>query len=114
MVALLVVDDEQPLREIIADLLSDEGFEVRTACNGREALELHAVAPADLILSDVMMPQLDGVNLVRTLRERGDLTPMVLMSAAPRPVLPDGVGWVSKPFEIEEMIATITAFGRTG
>ena len=105
--AILVVDDEPTLRDLMTDILIDEGYLVRSAPDGVAALELHASAPADVIVSDIMMPRLDGFGLVRVLRDRGDLTPMVLMSAAPRPLLPAGIGWVPKPFDIDEVIAMI-------
>lgn len=104
---ILVADDEMDLREILMDVLRDAGFDVRSSPDGHAALELHTAVPADVILSDMMMPNLDGLGLVQALRERGDHTPFVLMSAAPRPPLPDGISWVAKPFDVETVIATV-------
>src|SRR5215204_7581991 len=74
---ILVVDDDRPIAEVLADLLCDEGYDVRTAYDGQAALREIERQPVDLILSDVSMPKLDGPSLVRRLRERGDSTPVI-------------------------------------
>jgi len=79
--SILVVDDEPGILYALALAFSSEGYLVRTAANGREALRLHAESPADVIISDVMMPILSGHELIRELRGRND-TPVILMSAA--------------------------------
>jgi CheY-like chemotaxis protein len=62
------VDDERPVREILAQALEDSGYRVQQAYHGRQALELIAQQPPDLVLSDVMMPLLGGVELCQTLK----------------------------------------------
>ena len=111
--AVLVVDDELPLRQILADILTDEGFDVRSAPDGQAALTLHHETPADVILSDMMMPRLDGLGLVAALRESNDPTPIVLMSAAPRPPLPDGIAWIAKPFDLDAVVEAVTRSARS-
>jgi DNA-binding response OmpR family regulator len=108
--AILVVDDEPSIASALAMVLVDEGHTVRIAQNGAEAVALLTRQPADLIVSDVMMPMLDGLTLVRHLRRRGDRTPVVLMTAAPSRVtkLP-GVRLVPKPFDLDEMLEIISA-----
>ena len=107
---ILVVDDEPILRESLAALLMDEEFAVETAGDGRAALELHERVPVDLIVSDVMMPRLDGYALVAELREHGDQTPVILVSAAGRPAcsLP-GVSVLGKPFNLDTMLSLVAS-----
>lgn len=105
---ILVVDDEPSIASALELVLADEGHTVRTARNGAEAVALLTRQTVDLILSDVMMPEVDGLTLVRHLRRRGDRTPVVLMSAAPSRVvgLP-GVRLVPKPFDIDELLEVV-------
>src|SRR5436190_8227425 len=65
---ILVVDDETLIRESLAELLADEGFEVLQAADGRAAYNVAARQPVDLVLSDVRMPEMDGVTLLGELR----------------------------------------------
>ncbi|MCC6791637.1 MAG: response regulator [Thermomicrobiales bacterium] len=106
--AILVVDDEPSIASALAIVFSDEGHVVHTARDGAEAVALLTRQSVDLIVSDVMMPTIDGLTLVRHLRRRGDRTPVVLMSAAPSRVAPiPGVRLVSKPFDIDEMLDVV-------
>lgn len=109
VVSILIVDDQPTLRESLAALFADEGFSVRTAEDGLEALLLQRQRPSDLILSDVNMPLVEGPDLVAELRDAGDQTPVVLMSAADMPVcdLP-GVRSLPKPFDLETVLALAT------
>lgn len=113
---ILIVDDEPILATVLAELLDSEGFVVRTAPNGAVALAEHTRLPADVILSDVMMPVVDGPTLVNELRRRGDSTPVVLLSAAPqRGERPPNVPFVPKPFDIDELLRVLnTVLMRSG
>ena len=106
---VLVVDDEPAIREVIATLLEDEGYLVRHAKDGLEALDAINGNRIDLIVSDVVMPRLDGASLVRRLRRRGHLTPVVLMSAVYADVDLPGVRFVPKPFEIDRLLGTVAS-----
>lgn len=102
---ILVVDDEPTIQQSLALLLDEEGFIVRCATNGAEALSHHVQDPADVIISDVMMPELDGIRLVNELRGRGDGTPILLMSA----VVPNlgklpAVRFIAKPFDVNTLL----------
>ena len=106
---VLVVDDEPAIREVIATLLEDEGYLVRHAKDGLEALDAIDGSQIDLIVSDVVMPRLDGASFVRRLRRRGHLTPVVLMSAVYADVDLPGVRFVPKPFEIDRLLGTVAS-----
>ena len=106
---VLVVDDEPAIREVIATLLEDEGYLVRHAKVGLEALDAINGDQIDLIVSDVVMPRLDGASLVRKLRRLGHLMPVVLMSAVYADVDLPGVRFVPKPFEIDRLLAVVAS-----
>jgi CheY-like chemotaxis protein len=109
MPTVLVVEDEPTIRELMAILLEEEGYAVRQAADGLEALETVEQYPVDLILSDVKMPRLDGASLARQLRERGDLIPVVLMSAVYAEVDLAGVRFLRKPLNCEHLLDIIAA-----
>jgi len=115
---VLVVDDEPALRSALAQLLAEEGWQVLTAPNGEAALATQLATPADLIISDVMMPVVDGHQLVRALRARGDETPVILMSALARgsdhAIPPGFAGVIPKPFDpltLPQQIRAILGMG---
>ena len=82
---------------------------MRTAQDGHAALAEVERQPPDLVVSDVMMPGLDGAALHRELRARGHRLPVVLFSAAHHPRLPSDVPFLAKPFEIERLLAVVAA-----
>jgi CheY-like chemotaxis protein len=107
MSTVLVIDDESPIVDLLVDIIEDRGLTALRASNGAEGLVLARAAHPDLIISDVMMPALDGYALVDALRSEPDLadTTVILMSAAfPRvgkhasERLADG--YLRKPFDI--------------
>jgi two-component system response regulator MprA len=114
---VLVVEDEPVIRELMAILLEDEGYAVRQAIDGLQALEMLEQHAVDLILSDVKMPRLDGASLVHRLRSRGDAIPVVLMSAVYAEVDLPGVRFLRKPVNCEHLLTVIAAalreIGRT-
>lgn len=111
MKTVLVVDDEPMIREVAADVLRDEGWAVRTARDGRAALEQLALGEVDLVVMDVMMPNLDGPGAYAAMRARDDLRgiPVVFMSAAVgRAKLdPTIAGHLDKPFDLDQLIAVV-------
>lgn len=105
---ILIVDDEPGIADALAMVLTEEGHTVLTARHGAEAVAMLTRGSVDLIVTDVMMPEIDGLTLVRHLRRRGDRTPVVLMSAAPLREQPlPGVRLISKPFDLDEMLAVV-------
>ncbi len=103
---VLIVDDERYIVDLLTDLLEEEGYSVKRAYDGVAALEAIDRQIPDLILADVMMPRLDGLALVGSLRERGLTIPIILMSAAVTPRYSD-VTFVPKPFDIDHVLHVI-------
>lgn len=81
---VLVVDDEPQVREIVATYLERDGFRVRTAATGAEALAELAIRRADLVILDLMLPGIDGLAVLKKLRESGDQVPVIVLSAKGR------------------------------
>jgi len=77
---VLVVDDDARQREALAEMVGSLGFTAITASDGREALDLHTEQPADLILTDLNMPGVDGYQLLRNMEERGFRTPVIVLT----------------------------------
>src|ERR1700678_3692450 len=77
---VLVVDDDPRQRSILAEMVGDLGFTAVTAADGVEAIDLQAAPPADIILTDLIMPRMDGFELLRTLEARGDRTPTIVLT----------------------------------
>ncbi|HMQ34673.1 MAG TPA: response regulator [Chloroflexaceae bacterium] len=112
MTTILVVEDEYAVAELLRDSLTEEGYTVLVCADGRAALETLAAQHVDLILSDVMMPRMDGRALVQALRAnpRYQATPIILMSAGHGNVDParDGFdAYISKPFNLYKLLATV-------
>jgi two-component system response regulator MprA len=104
---VLVVDDDPAIRELVAALLADEGWAVRTAADGLAALAATGTWHPDLVVTDVAMPRLDGLELLAHVRQQGDRTPFVLVSAgAPVPARP-GVWFVAKPFALDDLLLAV-------
>ena len=78
---ILVVEDEKHLNRIISEAVEDEGYSVDSCYNGVEALEYLACADYDVIILDVMMPKMNGLELVRRLRSEGNSTPVLFLTA---------------------------------
>ena len=118
---LLIVDDEANLRSMLKAALRHHGFEVSEAENGRLALEAVAETRPDLIVLDVMMPELDGFDVCRRLRAEGDHTPVLFLTAKDdtedkvRGLTLGGDDYLQKPFSLDELVARAEAIlRRTG
>jgi DNA-binding response OmpR family regulator len=104
---VFIVDDEAFIGQILVETLRDEGFRVSWAPSADEGLEHLARAPARLVLSDVMLPGMNGVEMLEQLRR---LDPVrrprcILMSAGPRPMdMPPDVPFLRKPFELDVVV----------
>ncbi len=112
---LLVVDDEPNIVELLSAALRYAGFEVATATSGNEALQVAERWKPDLLVLDVMLPDLDGFSVVRQLRGRRRAVPVVFLTAKDANedkvmgLTVGGDDYVTKPFSLEEMVARIRA-----
>jgi CheY-like chemotaxis protein len=110
MASILVVDDEVTLLELLANLMEDLGHKAFTASDGKQALKIVASEPIDLIISDIMMPVMDGLTFLRHLKENSAYQDIkvILMSAAPlrqENIQPDK--YMPKPYNLDDMEAAV-------
>jgi two-component system OmpR family response regulator len=115
---LLVVEDEPTLRELLSATLRFAGFTVASATTGAEAIALSGSQAPDLVLLDVMLPDMEGFDVIRRLRARGHPVPVLFLTARDAPedkvngLTLGGDDYVTKPFDLEELIARIRAILR--
>ena len=115
---ILFAEDEPALREVTVKRLKAEGFGVDGCRDGREALDYLDSTDYDVVILDIMMPVIDGLTVLRTLRSRGNTVPVMLLTA--RDAVADRVGgldagaddYLTKPFEFAELTARIRALLR--
>ena len=113
MKTIVVIDDEFSLAEVLSATLSDVGYRVYTAPNGRLGLDLMAEHHPDLVLLDYMMPLLDGPGVLRAMRADARFTgvPVVVMSSLPesrvRAKCSGYVAFLRKPFAIEALLSVV-------
>ena len=115
---LLLVDDEENLRSMLTAALRHHGFEVVAVADGREALAAVPTAQPDLVVLDVMLPDVDGFEVCRRLRADGDHTPVLFLTARDgtedkvRGLTLGGDDYLVKPFSLEELVARTQALLR--
>jgi len=109
MAKILIVDDEQSFRQLLTLVFESDGHSVRSEMNGRRAVESLASEPADVIVSDVRMPDMDGIEMLRTVREMQPDLGVILMTAyasveTAREAFKLGADdFIQKPFDVEEL-----------
>ena len=115
---ILVVEDEKHLNRIISEAVEDEGYSVDSCFNGLDALDYAAGADYDVIILDIMMPKMDGLEVVRRLRAGGNSTPVLFLTA--RDSVADRVTglesggdyYLVKPFDFQELMAVVRVMTR--
>lgn len=118
MMKILIAEDDRELRELFGHVLTKNGYAVKGAANGREALDALAESSYDLIVSDIMMPVMDGYELVRSLREAGDKTPVLMITAKGefddmKTGFASGTDdYMVKPINVNEMVLRVGALLR--
>ena len=113
--SILVVDDEPHITDLVTTTFRYEGFDVEEAHSGQEALNKIAADPPDLVVLDVMLPDIDGLEVTRRVRAAGVMIPVVFLTA--RDATEDkiagltvgGDDYVAKPFSLEELVARVRA-----
>ena len=105
MTKILLIDDDQAMRETLADCLDSAGHNVSQAKNGKKALQLLEKTTYDLIITDVFMPELDGIELIRILGERDDQPPIITISGGGG-ILPPG--WSTKLTDVYNVASSMT------
>jgi len=111
--SILLVEDETLLRESLAELLADEGYEVVQAPNGREGRDLTLERPFDLVLTDIRMPEMDGMELLAHVQQIAPQTPVVMLTAfgtvdsAVAAMRAGAVDYLLKPVQFEDVLARV-------
>ncbi|MEZ5411968.1 MAG: response regulator [Acidimicrobiales bacterium] len=116
MPSILAVDDSVSMRQLVAFTLKEAGFDVIEAVDGEDALAKAQTRRADVVLTDVNMPKMDGISLIRNLRQLPayKFTPMLLLTTESAPEkkaegkAAGATGWIVKPFNPEQLLATIS------
>jgi two-component system NtrC family response regulator len=110
METILIVDDEKNYLTILSAVLEDEGFEILTALSGREALEVHKTSDLDLIVTDMKMPGMDGIELLKHIKSVDPDLPIIMMTAhgtidkAVEAMQKGAYSYILKPFDNERLI----------
>ena len=118
MLKILIAEDDRELRQLFSHVLTKNGYSVKGVTNGKEALAAIDSDYFDLIISDIMMPELDGYELVHTLREAGNTTPVLMVTAKDsfddmrRGFLSGTDDYMVKPINVNEMILRVQALLR--
>jgi len=116
MARILVIDDEDRIRRMLRAALEMEGHEVLEARQGEEALRLHRVAPVELVITDILMPEKDGLEVIMALRRDAPELKVIAMSGGGRFMQTDALHMAEplgafaslrKPFELDAMIETV-------
>jgi len=111
---ILAVDDEEPILKLLRVNLTRDGYEVVTASNGESALELLQEHTPDLVLLDIMMPDLDGFEVLDLIRRRSDIPVIMLTARSEKETVRDTLNlgaddYVTKPFSMQVLAARIRA-----
>ncbi len=118
MFKILIAEDDRELRQLFVHVLTKNGYSVKGVTNGREALDALDADYFDLIISDIMMPELNGYDLVRSLREAGNTTPVLMITAKDsfedmrRGFISGTDDYMVKPINVNEMILRVQALLR--
>jgi two-component system nitrogen regulation response regulator NtrX len=112
---ILIIDDEAPIQALIADILRDEGYAVRTVSSGPEAFAALAAQRPALVLLDVLMPVMPGEDVSAAIRRHDPTLPIMLISASSSramAMVKAGLAerFLAKPFELDDLLACVQRF----
>ncbi len=116
----LIVDDSASMRQLVAFTIKDAGFDVLLAENGKDALDKLDRAPVDMVITDLNMPEMDGITLIRELRGRSSykFVPIVMLTTESQEVKKQegraagASGWIVKPFSPSKLMDVVRKFVR--
>jgi two-component system NtrC family response regulator len=117
METVLIVDDEKNYTLILAAILEDEGFETLTANSGSEALEILSESDVDLVLTDMKMPAMDGIDLLERVKHEDPDLPVIMMTAhgtvekAVEAMQKGAYNYILKPFDNEQLVLYVKQSG---
>ena len=112
---ILLVDDETGIRNLLSEVLSGEGFDVKVAKDGLESLDRLEKDNFDLVITDINMPRLDGISMLKVMEREGRKEKVIIMSGSTvdrntmNRDLPDIVDRINKPFKINKFLDVVTA-----
>ena len=118
---ILAIDDSRTMRELLRMTLQRAGFEITTAADGADGMDLLPSARPDVIITDINMPRLDGFGVIEAVRRRSDTAatvPILVLSTESSPDLKDrarqsgATGWIVKPFDDKRLISAIHRVAR--
>jgi DNA-binding NtrC family response regulator len=110
---ILVVEDSKPLREMLVHVLREDGTHVESAKDGREALDKYYSAPYDLIVTDLNMPEVTGIEMIKKIREQDDLVEFIIITgyasleSAVEAIKAGAFDYIIKPFKVEELMVAV-------
>lgn len=115
---ILVVEDEKNLNRLIAEGIEDEGYSVDRCFNGKEALDYISSAEYDAIVMDILMPKMNGLDVVRRIRSEGNATPVIFLTSLSEVndrvegLNSGGDYYLVKPFSMDELVAVVRVLAR--
>lgn len=113
---ILIVEDQEGIRKLLTEVFSQEGYQVRVATTGKEALQAFDHQSFELLMIDYKLPQMNGIEVIHALVERGETVPVILMSGLTEKLTDEEIASpliqhvISKPFDIihlKEIVQTI-------
>jgi DNA-binding NtrC family response regulator len=116
MARVLIIDDEEQVRKLIGEVLEEAGHEVVEARNGREGMKLYEANPADLVITDLVMPEQEGLETITGLRRRFPAVKIIAISGAQQKLDLDllyvaeklgALRTLEKPFEMQKLVALV-------
>ncbi len=115
---ILIVDDSASMRQLVTFALEDAGYDVVQAVDGEDALSKATQSRAEMVITDLNMPKLDGIGLIRQLREKSEyrFTPIVMLTTESQEIKKNegrqagASGWIVKPFTPDQLIGVVRKF----
>ncbi len=110
---ILIVEDSKPLREMLAHVLKDDGAQVDSAKDGKEALDRYYGTPYDLIITDLNMPEMTGTELIKKVRQQDDIVEFIIITGyasletAVDAIKAGAFDYIIKPFKVEELMVAV-------